>query len=179
MYILARALIIGLFAFTSLQSSAAEFADGPIIFGYGKHAAVKQDMKIAKDTKLKVVFDVAKTGKDGGVNRGFDSVARFYNMHVANGIPAQNIDLVVVVHGGATNEMRNTKSYQAKYGKENPNSELINTLLANKVQFVQCGQSAAFHQMDNTDMIEGVNMALSAMTAHAILNAKGYSQNPF
>ncbi|MEP2650994.1 MAG: DsrE family protein [Paraglaciecola sp.] len=176
---LAKAVTVGLLGCACFLSSAAEFADGPIIFGYGKHTSVKQDMKIAKDTELKVVFDIAKPGKDGGLNRGFDSVARFYNMHAANGIPKKNIDLVVVVHGGATNEMRNTESHQAKYGKENPNEELIATLLANNVQFVQCGQSAAFHQVDNEDLIEGVDMALSAMTAHALLAAKGYSQNPF
>ncbi|MEO9946074.1 MAG: DsrE family protein [Paraglaciecola sp.] len=176
---LAKIAIIGLVCGTCFKGLAAEFADGPIIFGYGKHAPVKQDMRLAKDTKMKVVFDISKAGKDGGLNRGFDSIARFYNMHVANGIPTKNIDLVVVVHGGATNELRNGKSYQAKYGKENPNNELIKTLIANEVQFVQCGQSAAYHQVDNEDMIEGVDMALSAMTAHVLLAEKGYSQNPF
>lgn len=176
---LAKIALISLMSGTCFQSIAAEFSDGPIIFGYGKHAPVKQDMRLAKDTKLKVVFDISKAGKDGGINRGFDSVARFYNMHAANGIPTKNIDVVVVIHGGATNEMRNAKSYQAKYGKENPNAELIKTLIANEVKFVQCGQSAAYHQVENDDMIEGVDMALSAMTAHVLLAEKGYSQNPF
>jgi intracellular sulfur oxidation DsrE/DsrF family protein len=100
-------------------------------------------------------------------------------MHVANGVPAKNIHLAIVVHGGASNEMLNNKAYLAKYGKENPNVELISTLLKNNVQIIECGQSAAYHQIANQDMIEGVDMALSAMTAHAILAAQGYSQNPF
>jgi intracellular sulfur oxidation DsrE/DsrF family protein len=161
------------------KSIAAEFTDGPVIFGYGKHAPVQQNIKLEKDAVLKVVFDVAKAGKDGEVNRAFNSVARFLNMHVANGIPAKNIHLAVVVHGGAGNEMLNSKKYLAKYGKENPNIGLISTLLKNNVEFIQCGQSAAYHKISNQDMIEGVDMALSAMTAHAILAAKGYSQNPF
>jgi hypothetical protein len=33
--------------------------------------------------------------------------------------------------------------------------------------------------MAKQDMIEGGDMALSAMTAHAMLAAQGYSQNPF
>ena len=158
---------------------AAEFTDGPVIFGYGKHAPVQQDIKLEKDAILKVVFDVAKAGEDGEVNRAFNSVARFLNMHVANGIPEKNIHLAIIVHGSATNEMLNNKKYLAKYGKKNPNIELISTLLKKNVEFIQCGQSAAFHKIPNQDMIEGVDMALSAMTAHAILAAKGYSQNPF
>jgi intracellular sulfur oxidation DsrE/DsrF family protein len=161
------------------KSMAAEFTDGPVIFGYGKHTPVQQDMQLEKDALLKVVFDVSQAGKDGAVNRGFDSVARFLNMHVANGIPTKNIHLAIVVHGSASNEMLNSKVYLAKYGKENPNIELISTLLKHNVELIQCGQSAAYHQMANQDMVEGVNMALSAMTAHAILASQGYSQNPF
>jgi intracellular sulfur oxidation DsrE/DsrF family protein len=100
-------------------------------------------------------------------------------MHVANGIPASNIHLVIVVHGSASKEMLNTKTYQTKYGKENPNIELISTLLKNNVALILCGQSAAYHQIANQDMIAGVDMALSAMTAHALLATQGYSQNPF
>lgn len=161
------------------KSIAAEFADGPVIFAYGKHTPVQQDMKLEKDAVLKVVFDVSEAGKDGAINRSFDTVARFLNMHVANGTPAHDIQLAVVIHGGASNEMLNAEAYKTKYDKQNANLELISTLLKNKVKFVLCGQSAAYHQIANQDMIEGVDMALSAMTAHTIFAAQGYSQNPF
>ena len=42
-----------------------------------------------------------------------------------------------------------------------------------------CGQSAAAYGIDKGDLIPGVEMALSAMTAHAVLSAEGYSLNPF
>lgn len=161
------------------KAFAAEFTDGPIIWGYGKHTPVQQDMKVEKNTELKVVFDVSQAGKDGTPNRGYDSVARFLNMHVANGVEIKNINLAIVVHGSATNEMRSAKAYKAKYGKENPNIELLSMLMKSGVQIVQCGQSAAYHQMANEDMIDGVEMALSAMTAHALLARGGFSQNPF
>jgi intracellular sulfur oxidation DsrE/DsrF family protein len=175
------ALVTSVILLSSICSNvkAAEFADGPVIFDYGKHAPVQQNMKLDNDAVLKVVFNVGKAGKDGAVNRGFDSVARFLNMHVANGIPAKNIHLVIVVHGSASSEMLNAKAFQTKYDKQNPNIELISTLLKNNVELILCGQSAAYHQIANQDMIEGVDMALSAMTAHAILATKGYSQNPF
>ncbi|WP_368361912.1 DsrE family protein [Paraglaciecola mesophila] len=164
---------------TNVQAVAAEFSDGPVIFGYGKHAPVQQDIPVEKSTELKVVFDVSQAGKDGTLNRGYDSVARFLNMHVANGVDIRNIDLAIVVHGSATNEMRSAKAYKAKYGKENPNIELLSILMKNGVQIVQCGQSAAYHQMANEDMIDDVEMALSAMTAHALFAQKGFTLNPF
>ena len=179
MKLLTTSTLILMFSSVSGKSMAAEFADGPVIFGYGKHTSVEQDMKLEKNALLKVVFDVGQAGKNGAVNRGFDSVARFLNMHVANGIPAKNIHLVIVVHGSASKEMLNTKAYLAKYGKENPSIELVSTLLKNRVELILCGQSAAYHKIANQDMIEGVDMALSAMTAHAILASQGYSQNPF
>lgn len=42
-----------------------------------------------------------------------------------------------------------------------------------------CGQSAAYYQVQNADLVPGVQMALSAMTAHAVLAREGYSLNPF
>jgi intracellular sulfur oxidation DsrE/DsrF family protein len=161
------------------NSVAGDFADGPVIFTYGKHVPVQQDMKLEKTAVLKVVFDVSAAGKDGALNRGFDSVARFLNMHAANGISTNDIYLAIVIHGAASNEMLSNLAYQSKYGKDNPNSELLLALLKNKVKVVLCGQSAAYHQIANKDLIEGVDMALSAMTAHTIFAAKGYSQNPF
>jgi intracellular sulfur oxidation DsrE/DsrF family protein len=163
----------------SVTSQAAEFADGPLILGYGKHAPVQQDIKPAKDAVFKVVFDVSQRGKDGGLNRHFDSVARFLNMNVANGMAAENVQVAIVLHGSASYDILNAKAYKAKFGKENPNLALISQLLENKVDIVLCGQSSAFQGIGNEDMIEGVDMALSAMTAHAMYAAKGYSQNPF
>jgi intracellular sulfur oxidation DsrE/DsrF family protein len=42
-----------------------------------------------------------------------------------------------------------------------------------------CGQSAAFNDVTNEDLLPGVHMALSAMTAHAQLQQEGYTLNPF
>ncbi|MDT3272587.1 DsrE family protein, partial [Shewanella sp. SP2S2-4] len=47
------------------------------------------------------------------------------------------------------------------------------------VKFYICGQSAAYFDLTSTSLLPGVDMALSAMTAHAILAQQGYSENPF
>ncbi|MEE2877945.1 MAG: DsrE family protein, partial [Pseudomonadota bacterium] len=42
-----------------------------------------------------------------------------------------------------------------------------------------CGQTAAAREIEKDDLIPGVQIALSAMTAHAVLANQGYSLNPF
>ena len=158
---------------------ASEFTDGPLIKGYGKHAKVKQDLVLDKSDKLKVVFDVSKQAEEGKVNRNFNSLARFLNMHVANGFSAKNIELALIVHGKAGFDLVNNKVSQTKYGQDNPNHELLSLLLKNKVKIYVCGQSAAYYKIDNADLQQGIKMSLSAMTAHAVLQQKGFTLNPF
>jgi len=63
--------------------------------------------------------------------------------------------------------------------KPNANADLIKTLIAYGVEIYVCGQSAAYYSVDNEDLLPDVKMALSAMTAHALLQQKGYTLNPF
>jgi len=170
--------ITSLFVFLA-DANAAEFSDGPLIKGYGKHIEVKQDLVLDTNATLKVAFDVSKHADKGKINRKFDSVARFLNMHVANGFAAKNIKLALIIHGTAGFDVLNNKAYQAKYGKNNPNVELLSLLMKNKVNIYVCGQSAAYHKISNADLHTGVQMALSAMTAHAVLQQQGYTLNPF
>ena len=171
--------ILGLLvSFDSLAGMQA-FADGPLIQGYGKHAKVEMDMHIPKDVKLKVAFDVSDSFGKEHVNRKFESLARFLNMHVANGIKAENIQLALVVHGKAGSDLLNQKAYKLKFDSSNPNQELLQLLMQHKVQVYLCGQSAAYDEIKNADLIDGVQMSLSAMTAHALLQQQGYHLNPF
>lgn len=159
--------------------NAAEFSDGPLIKGYGKHIEVKQDLVLDTNATLKVAFDISKHADKGKINRNFDSIARFLNMHVANGYAAKKIELALVIHGTAGFDVLNNSAFQAKYGTNNPNHELLSLLLKNKVKIYVCGQSAAYHKIANSDLHSGVKMALSAMTTHAVLQQQGYTLNPF
>jgi intracellular sulfur oxidation DsrE/DsrF family protein len=47
------------------------------------------------------------------------------------------------------------------------------------VRIFVCGQSAAYYDVTTNDLLPGVEMALSAMTVHALLQQQGYSLNPF
>jgi intracellular sulfur oxidation DsrE/DsrF family protein len=172
-------LILGLLVSHCAFAGIETFESGPLIQGYGKHTKVEQDLKVPNDMALKVVFDVSDSGGETKLNRKFDSLARFLNMHVANGSKPENIDLALVVHGKAGADLLNEKAFMDKFKNNNPNSELLQLLMKNKVQIYLCGQSAAFYDIKNADLADGVQMSLSAMTAHAILQQQGYHLNPF
>jgi len=155
------------------------FHPGPAIPDYGRIADVNNEFPIAEGTEFHVAFDLADAAESGEVNRGLESLARFINMHVAAGVPAENIHLAVVIHGGATHDVTNDVHYEPLKGVANANAPLVATLVEHGVRIYVCGQSAAYNDVTNDDLLPGVTMALSAMTAHAQLQQEGYTLNPF
>ena len=166
------------FFMTEEVSAKSDFEYGPVFSSFGKHAPV-EGISFTENQAFKVAFDVAKAAKPGEVNRKFESLARFINMHVANGVKQENLSLVLVVHGSATDEMLKTANFKQRKGQPNGNEVLLTELMKQGVDVIVCGQSAAAHGVEKNALIEGVKMDLSAMTAHARLAQKGYSVNPF
>jgi intracellular sulfur oxidation DsrE/DsrF family protein len=165
----------------SLELSAGleAFSNGTQIKDFGKIAQVDSDTQLDKDHKFNVVFDLGKQGDNDAVNRSIDSLARFINMHVQAGIKAENINLALVVHGKAAYDLLNNESYEQEFLVSNPNAKLLKDLLGNRVDIYLCGQTAAYYSIRNENLYSGVKMALSAMTAHALLQQQGYTLNPF
>jgi len=174
-YLIALALMCSA---TSSFAGGEAFKPGMQIKEFGKIASVDTTFKIPKNTKFKVVFDVHTTGDTGTVNRRFESLARFINMHVASGVKPEDIDLALVVHGKATLDVQSAAAVVTKQLGENKNIPLLQALLDNNVKIYQCGQSAAYYDVKTKDLYPGVKMALSAMTANALLQQQGYTLNP-
>lgn len=176
-----RVLIIAV-AFSTTHNSMAssdQFMAGPVLKNYGKHATVQQDLIFDKNSVFKVAFDISEQAKVGDINRKIDTLARFINMHVANGVPAKNIHLALVVHGKAGFDLLKGPLYQEKFQLNNANNALLQELMNNQVTVYLCGQSAAYFDITNEMIQPGVKMALSALTAHAVLQNQGYKVNPF
>lgn len=158
----------------TLLAGPDDFSTGPLIRDFGPKVTIDDDA-VSADSTFKVAFDLAKEAEEGKVNRGLESVARFLNMHVAAGVPKENISLAVVVHGGAAHDLL----WEKKDGADNPSAPLIAALVEAGVSIELCGQSAAYMNISEDDLLPGVVMRLSAMTAHAQLQQKGYTINPF
>ena len=155
------------------------FHKGSVIPQFGKVATVDSDMKLDSETQLKICFDVAETsGKS--MNRTFDSAARFINLNVESGADAKNVSVVIVVHGSAAMDVTKADFYsKANEGRENPNVKAIDALQKNGTTIYLCGQTAAWRGISKGDLIPGVKMAPSAMTAHAMVQQDGYALCPF
>lgn len=165
-------------ALTPVFAQQSSFAYGPVFEKFGMTAEVPTHT-VSKDAKFNVAFDVARAGKEGELNIRFESLARFINMHVKAGVNPANIRLALVVHGSAIFDLLNNESYQKQYSADNANQALLLALMQNNVRVIICGQSAASRKLDVTQLVDGVEVELSAMTAHALLQQEGYTVNPF
>lgn len=184
--LLAFPVFLGIAA-TPLSAQTSAFHPGPVFGEFGNVASVETTMEMPADAHFAVAFDTLTAAEPSEVNRTLNSAARFINMHVEAGVPVENIRVAVVVHGSAGFDLTNAESYGAHYesygahydGAENANAAAIEALIANGVQIILCGQSAAFYEIGVEDLLPGVDMALSAMTAHALLQQDGFTLNPF
>ena len=169
-----------LLATAAQAQDTGAFKRGPVFEDFGAHAAVAGMGELPADAAFRHSLDVAEAASGARANRHIESAARFINMHAAAGVDPENIQVAVVVHGGASMDLLSENAWQAK-GKEGANGShaLVRDLLGEAVRVILCGQSAAAHGITQADLIPGVEMALSAMTAHALLQQAGYSVNPF
>ncbi|MCE9686451.1 DsrE family protein [Shewanella sp. AS16] len=185
MKLMRSTLVLGLGLLLSPLTAMAgldAFQPGPVFKTYGRIAKVDTSWGIPQGMKFKVVFDMSKAAQAGELNPGLDSMARFINMHVAAGVKPEDIELAMVVHGAAVVDLSNQAFYARQHDgsdKVNANAALIKALSAQGVHFYVCGQSAAYYGLGREALLLSVDMALSAMTAHAVLAGSGYSLNPF
>ncbi|MFT4832623.1 MAG: intracellular sulfur oxidation DsrE/DsrF family protein [Psychroserpens sp.] len=175
-----RILISALFLMLIIPSNntfAQTKNSGPIIEGFGKVYRVENpDVIVDINKTFKVVFDVTSSSDDmNELNLAIETAARFLNMHVQAGVPKDQLMVALVVHSKAAKDLLNNTAYQTRYQRDNPNSNLVKDLLDADVQVIICGQSAASRGFDRSELIPGVQISLSAMTALIQLNGEGYT----
>jgi intracellular sulfur oxidation DsrE/DsrF family protein len=174
------AIATSLLLFSIVTVAAPEdFSKGPVFENYGENTTIEGGLLDPQAQRFKIVFDISKQNQADGPNRQFNSVARFINMHARAGVPKDNIEVAMVIHGKASFDLMNNAAHNARFEKPNNNTELINLLSEFGVQIFICGQSASFHGLANPELNQNVKMSLSAMTANALLQQGGYTLNPF
>lgn len=174
-------LTIYLLAAAALAASASAiagpeaFETGPVIETHGPAAVVEAATPVPNKARFRIAFDVAESAETGGVNRRLETAARLLNMHAKAGLSASRTRVAIVVHGGAAMDLVNDE----KYGGENANAALVAALLDAGVSIQLCGQTAAYRDIAAEDLLPGVTLSVSAITAHALLQQQGYTLNPF
>lgn len=157
-------------------SFGQEKATGPVIQEFGAVYSVENpDFEVDLTQDFKAVFDVGASPKEHSkINPYLETGARFLNMHAQAGVPEKQLKAALVIHGSATKDILTDIAYEERYGTKNPNLALINAMLAADVQLILCGQSANSRKIKETEMIKGVQLSLSAMTALVLLQNEDY-----
>jgi intracellular sulfur oxidation DsrE/DsrF family protein len=160
---------------------AQQRQDGPVIHAAGSVFTVPDpDFATPRDQTFRVLFDVAEgAAAPGEINTGLNTVARFLNMHAQAGVPLERLQVAVVVHGTAGKDLLRDAAYRERHGVDNPNRALLEELSRAGVRIILCGQTAASRNLPRAELLEPVEVALSAMTAHLVLQEQGYRVNPF
>lgn len=154
---------------------------GPILTDYGPTFPVPSpDVPTPLDARYRVVFDVAVGAPEPDQrNARLETVARFLNMHARAGVPRENMEVVLSVHGTAGKDLLDHDGYRARHGVENPNPGLVRALVEAGVRVVLCGQTSAARDLPREDLLPGVEMSLSAMTLLITLQNQGWALIPW
>lgn len=168
----------GLLSSATTVTASEQVADwvAPVITGFG-YINPLPDAKLQPDPDqdYKVVFDVAKgTEGTGEINGGLWHVARAVNLFATDGKPAENLEIAVVIHGSATSAVLDDNTYEARYLKKNPNTELIQKLKAAGVKLYVCGQAIVDSGYYYQNVRDEIEVVLGAIAAEVKLANEGY-----
>ncbi len=149
----------------------------PLIKNYGRILDLENvELKPDPDREYKIVIElVHDMKKPKRLNFSANNIARLINLHAIGGVKPQNLKVAVVVHAQATNSMVNQEAYQKKYDVESPYVDFYKELAEAGVDLVVCGQSLNLFGQKPENVLPGVKVATSALTAVSTYQLKGYA----
>jgi intracellular sulfur oxidation DsrE/DsrF family protein len=149
---------------------------GPVIKDYGAVWEIPStDLSVDPTANYSAVFDIMQSPEDPGVlNPWIETAARFLNMHARAGVPKEKLRAVLVVHNRASKDLLADAFYRERFDRANPNTGLLESLMESGVQVVFCGQSSVARQVPKEEILPGVQLSLSAMTALIHFQNAGY-----
>lgn len=176
----AALLTLVLLAAPAAAQNRTGFVAGPVLPDVGPIAPVDSDLPLPKGAKFKIAFDISAKATPGALSRQIETAARTLNMHVAAGVSQKDMQIVAIFHGAGAVDLLKPDVYAARNdGKANGSMDAIAKLIGAGVEFYLCGQTAMGQNISKADLLPGVKMSLSAITAHAVYQQRGYTLNPF
>jgi intracellular sulfur oxidation DsrE/DsrF family protein len=159
----------------------AQQQPGPIILSGGAHAPVpNQTFAVPTNLEYKVDWDIrVGSANPAEPNDAFNFPARLLNQAAGLGVPRSQLQIAIVVHGTAGEELLANDEYRSRKGVDNPNIALLEEMSKAGIRIILCGQTAANRKMSRDKILPFVQVAASAAWAHAVLARQGYSINPF
>lgn len=149
----------------------------PLIKNYGRILDLENvELKPDPDREYKILIElIHDMDKPKRLNFSANNIARLINLHAIGGVKPENLKVAVVVHAQATNSMVNQEAYQEKYKVESPYVDFYKELSDAGVDLVVCGQSLNLFGQNPENVLPGVKIATSALTAVSTYQLKGYA----
>jgi len=153
---------------------------GPVINSTGFSIKVENPTFAIPDGHVfKTVWEITQADT-ASPSQQLTTIARYLNVHVRHGIPEARLHTAAVVHGGGWIALLTDEAFGARYGgKANPSRQLVTELLASGTQLVLCGQTAGARSVKQEELLPGVTIAISAMTAFNIFQVQGFQFQPW
>ena len=159
----------------SLAVAAEPELEFPLIQGHGGVYRLPGDSEPPVE-ESRLVMDVTTSDYDGAVNKGLARAARYVNLFALSGV--KDARVAIVMHGGSTKEALDDAAYRERFGKANPNRELMQQLRQAGAEILVCGQSMVHNGFDPEKMTPEVDLALSAATALLTRQKRGWAYLP-
>ena len=153
----------------------------PIIKSYGTVFEIPTaDQKPEPSLKYNLLVELQENAlKPDTLNEYLEALATLINLHAAEGVPKENIKMVVVLRKMATYGVFGNEMYKEKFKCDNPNIQLLKELMDAGVEFYVCGQTMLKRNIDTKKLVPGTKIASSGLTAISTYQLKGYTMIKF
>lgn len=165
----------------STATMLAQNKVNPIIKSYGTVFEIPTaDHKPDPAIDYKIVIELTEnTPKADSLNIYLEAIATLINLHAAEGVPAKNIHVAVVLRKSATYAVLGDVLFRKYFKVENPNRQLLKELQDAGVQFYVCGQTMIKRSMKEEELMPGTKIASSGLTTISTLQLQGYTMIKF
>ena len=85
------------------------------------------------------------------------------------------VKIIATIQGPATTIVLTDSAYQEKFGKKNPNTEVIKLLSNYGVKLFVCSQATAYKKIDNSQINQNITEALSGSSVLINYQLNGYA----
>ncbi len=128
--------------------------------------------------KYKLLFSLATGTNDPqkvkDQNKGLAEIGRIINLHIAAGVPRENIEVVIVSHRKSLYSLFSNDAFKKEFKIDNPNITLIQELESAGSKFIACGQAMQFLDIDRASLLPSVKIAIASKVALSTYQSKGF-----
>ena len=149
----------------------------PMVPSFGGIYAI-ESATVLPDASLtyRIVIDVVSGPESPHqLNPALNNVARMLNLHALGGVSADQMEVVLAIHGEATVAVLDHAGYEQRFDMINPNARLLEELYQAGVRLTVCGQSLLGRGIESKELLPHVEVAVSMLTTVTTHQLRGFA----